>query len=120
MQTSRSNYTLDGSQNPPAEKHLPSILIVDDEPHIRTFLRTTLTSHDYQVSEAEKIADALKILTVHPPDVMLLDLGLPDLEGGEVCRRLRVTSQVPIIVLSARGADADALEIYKLSAAQTG
>jgi len=92
------------------------ILIVDDEPQIRKFLRTTLTSHDYQVSEAEKAADALKALTVHPPDVMLLDLGLPDGDGLDIIKELRGWSQLPVIVLSARGQEQDKVTALELGA----
>jgi len=92
------------------------ILIVDDEPQIRKFLRTTLTSHDYQVSEAEKIADALKLLTTHPPDLMLLDLGLPDGDGLDVIKELRGWSQLPVIVLSARGQEHDKVAALELGA----
>src|SRR5277367_4253806 len=92
------------------------ILIIDDEPQIRKFLRTTLTSHDYQVSEAEKIADALKFLTTHPPDLILLDLGLPDGDGLDVIKELRGWSQLPIIVLSARGQEQDKVTALELGA----
>jgi len=92
------------------------ILIVDDEPQIRKFLHTTLTSHDYHVSEAEKCADALKLLTTHPPDLMLLDLGLPDGDGLDVIRELRGWSQLPVIVLSARGQEQDKVMALELGA----
>ena len=94
----------------------PHILIVDDEAQIRKFLRTTLTSHDYQVSEAEKISEALKSLTVNPPELMLLDLGLPDGDGLNVIKELRGWSQLPIIVLSARGQEADKVAALELGA----
>jgi len=92
------------------------ILIVDDEPQIRKFLRATLTSHDYQVSEAEKCAEAMKLLTTHPPDVMLLDLGLPDGDGLDVIKELRGWSQLPVIVLSARGQEQDKVTALELGA----
>jgi len=94
----------------------PHILIVDDEPQIRKFLRTTLTSHDYQVNEAEKCIDALKLLTTHPPDLMLLDLGLPDGDGLDVIKELRGWSQLPVIVLSARGQEQDKVTALELGA----
>jgi two-component system KDP operon response regulator KdpE len=94
----------------------PHILIVDDEPQIRKFLRATLTSHEYQVNEAEKAADAIKALTVHPPDLMLLDLGLPDGDGLDVIRELRGWSQLPVIVLSARGQEQDKVTAFELGA----
>jgi len=92
------------------------ILIVDDEPQIRKFLRTTLTSHDYQVTEGEKVSEALKALTLHPPDLMLLDLGLPDGDGLDVIKELRGWSQLPVIVLSARGQEQDKVTALELGA----
>ena len=83
------------------------ILLVDDEPSIQRGLTPLLTSRGYEVASAATGQAALAAFEQTPPDVIVLDLGLPDLEGSEVCRRIRATSQVPIIVLSARGADAD-------------
>ena len=83
------------------------ILVVDDESSIQKGLMPLLASRGYEVQAAVTGHAALKALDELPPDLILLDLGLPDLEGGEVCRRVRNASEVPIIVLSARGADAD-------------
>jgi len=83
------------------------ILLVDDEPAIHKGLAPLLASRGYEVESAMTGHAALQAFERVPPDLIVLDLGLPDLEGGEVCRRVRTTSQVPIIVLSARGADAD-------------
>jgi two-component system KDP operon response regulator KdpE len=83
------------------------ILLVDDEPSIQKGLRPLLASRGYEVDSAMTGAAALRAFDENPPDLIVLDLGLPDLEGGEVCRRVRTTSQLPIIVLSARGGDAD-------------
>ena len=83
------------------------ILIVDDEPQIRRFLRASLTAHDYEVLEADNAANAIKILTVELPDLVVLDLGLPDMDGLEVIERVREWSQVPILVLSIRADEAD-------------
>jgi len=83
------------------------ILIVDDEPQIRRFLRASLTAHDYEVIEAENGADAIKALTVQQPDLMVLDLGLPDMDGMEVISRVREWSAMPILVLSIRSDEAD-------------
>ena len=83
------------------------ILLVDDELSIQKGLTPLLASRGYEVESAMTGHAALQALERVPPDLIVLDLGLPDREGGEVCRRVRTTSQVPIIVLSARGADAD-------------
>jgi two-component system KDP operon response regulator KdpE len=79
-----------------------SILVVDDEPQIRRFLRTSLAAQDYEVLEAENGLDALDRARQHKPDLMILDLGLPDIDGIEVITQLRVQSAMPIIVLSSR------------------
>ena len=78
----------------------PHILVVDDEPQILRALRTILTEKKFQVSTASRGQEALALAAAHPPDVVILDLGLPDLDGIEVCARLREWTQVPIIVLS--------------------
>jgi two-component system KDP operon response regulator KdpE len=78
------------------------ILVVDDEQAIRRFLRVTLDAEGYQVYEAETGKEALEAVPACRPDAMILDLGLPDMEGHEVIRRLREWSSVPIIVLSVR------------------
>lgn len=85
----------------------PRILVVEDEAPIRKFLRITLESHGYRMLEAETAAGALRIASEEPPDAVILDLGLPDADGLDVIRRLREWSVVPIIVLSARGREAD-------------
>jgi two-component system KDP operon response regulator KdpE len=83
------------------------ILIVDDEPQIRRFLRASLSAHDYEVIEADNAANAIKIITVEKPDLVVLDLGLPDMDGLEVIERVREWSQVPILVLSIRADESD-------------
>ena len=83
------------------------VLIVDDEPQIRRFLRTSLSAHGYQVLDASCGKEALVRLATERPDVVLLDLGLPDLDGLDVIHRMREWSQVPIIMLSVRGQEAD-------------
>jgi len=83
------------------------ILLVDDELSIQRSLVPLLRSRGYEVDAAMTAAAALAAVAAHPPDLIVLDLGLPDLEGTEVCRHVRETSDVPIIVLSARGAEAD-------------
>lgn len=79
------------------------VLVVDDEPPIRRFLRTSLSAQGYHVLEAENGGAALTMFGRNPPDVLVLDLGLPDIDGVEVIRRIRGNSStVPIIVLSSR------------------
>jgi two-component system KDP operon response regulator KdpE len=85
----------------------PSILLVDDEVAIQRALGPLLRARGYDVITAGSGAAALAALAEHPPALIVLDLGLPDIDGVEVCRRVRADSPVPIIVLSARGAEAD-------------
>jgi two-component system KDP operon response regulator KdpE len=86
---------------------MPVIVLIEDEPQIRRFLRATLGSHGYRLHEAETGEDGLIEAASRQPDVVILDLGLPDVDGLQVIRRLRVCSKVPIIVLSARGQEGD-------------
>ncbi len=83
------------------------ILIVDDEEAIRRFLRVTLKSQDYQVLEAASGKEAVAGTAENRPDVIILDLGLPDIDGVEVTRLIREWSQVPVIILSVRGSEND-------------
>ena len=83
----------------------PRVLVVDDEPQIRRALRVTLRANGYEVVEAADGETGLDMAAAQPPDVVVLDLALPDLDGVEVCRRLREWSEVPVIVLSAAGDD---------------
>jgi two-component system, OmpR family, KDP operon response regulator KdpE len=76
------------------------VLLIDDEPKIRRFLRAGFELNGYSVLEAENAADALKIATFSPPDIIILDLALPDLHGTEVLERIRSWSNVPVIILS--------------------
>jgi two-component system, OmpR family, KDP operon response regulator KdpE len=94
-----------------------SLLVVDDEPSVRRLLRTTLAGHGYRILEAGSGQAALDMLAREPPDVVLLDLGLPDRDGREVIRRLRESgSGVPIIVLSSRDGEAEKVEALDLGA----
>ena len=79
-----------------------NILVVDDEPAIRRFLRTSLGAHGYTITEAVSGEDALKAVTTSHQDIIILDLGLPDIDGVEVTRRLREWTTIPIIILSVR------------------
>jgi two-component system KDP operon response regulator KdpE len=83
----------------------PRVLVVDDEPQIRRALRVALRANGYDVAEAESGEAALDAVALHPPELVILDLGLPDLDGFEVTRRLREWTHLPIIVLSAHGDD---------------
>jgi two-component system KDP operon response regulator KdpE len=83
------------------------LLVVEDDSQMRRFLRTTLTSLDYRVIEAQTLADGLTAVTTHNPDVILMDLVLPDGDGIALTGRIRSWSRVPIIVLSARGREED-------------
>jgi two-component system KDP operon response regulator KdpE len=85
----------------------PVVVVVDDEPQIRRFIRATLTSQHYRVHEAGTAAEGLVEAGTRQPDVMIVDLGLPDMDGLTFITRLREWSQVPIIVVSARGHESD-------------
>ena len=89
----------------PEEKEL--ILLIEDEPQMRRFLRITLQSQGYRFIDASTAQEGLMQATTRNPDVVLLDLGLPDLDGLEVTKRLREWSQIPIIVISAREQEQD-------------
>jgi two-component system KDP operon response regulator KdpE len=81
----------------------PLVLVVEDEPQMRKFVRIALESHDYRVIEAATAAEAIQQAISYSPDAVVLDLGLPDMDGMSVTRRLREWSTVPILVVSARG-----------------
>ncbi|MGC8524735.1 MAG: response regulator [Acidibrevibacterium sp.] len=83
------------------------ILVIDDEPQIHRFLRPALEAAGFAVIPAETAAEGLRLIAGQAPDLVLLDLGLPDLDGQEVLRRLRGFSDVPVIVLSAREREAE-------------
>jgi two-component system KDP operon response regulator KdpE len=84
-----------------------TLLVIDDEPQVRRFIRSSLAPADYKLLEADTGERGLAEAVAHHPDVVLLDLGLPDIDGIEVTRRLREWTTTPIIVLSARGEDTD-------------
>jgi len=86
------------------------ILLIEDEPQMRRFLRITLQSHGYRLAEAATGQEGITEVATRNPDVVLLDLGLPDLDGIEVVRGLRGWSEVPIIVLSAREQEQDKIK----------
>ncbi|WP_279482430.1 response regulator [Aureimonas sp. SK2] len=93
-----------------------TILVVDDEPAIHRFLKPVLTAEGYRVAQAMTGAEALRLATDSPPDAIVLDLGLPDLDGKEVIQRIRRASSVPIVVLSARDREAEKIQALDLGA----
>jgi two-component system KDP operon response regulator KdpE len=97
-------------------RHEVTVLIIEDEPEIRRFLRTTLPAHGFRLYEAATGKDGLTEAQARNPDLILLDLGLPDLEGGEVIRQLREWTPTPIIVLSARDQEQVKVEALDLGA----
>jgi two-component system KDP operon response regulator KdpE len=96
--------------------HRARILLVDDEVAIQRAIGPLLRARGYELDIAGTGAEALKAFSDRPPDLIILDLGLPGLEGTEVCRRIRAQSPVPIVVLSARGAEADKVNALDLGA----
>jgi two-component system KDP operon response regulator KdpE len=85
----------------------PGIVLIEDEAEIRRFLRVTLHAQGYRLFEAITGADGLVEIATRQPDIVIVDLGLPDMDGLEVIRRLREWTSVPVIVLSARGGERD-------------
>jgi two-component system KDP operon response regulator KdpE len=85
----------------------PLVLVVEDEPQMRKFIRASLASRGYRILEAERASEVIMLITSHNPDLVLLDLGLPDGDGIELTRQVREWSRVPIIVISARGREDD-------------
>ncbi len=94
----------------------PVVLIVEDEPQMRRFLRLALENHAYQVVEAGTARQGLAQAAGRNPDLILLDLGLPDGDGLEVARELRRSTRVPIVVISARGREQDKIAALDLGA----
>jgi two-component system KDP operon response regulator KdpE len=94
----------------------PLILMVEDDPQIRRFLRATLAAEGYRFQEAVTAEEALNLAASHQPDLILLDLGLPDRDGLEVISGVRQWSQAPILVLSARGQETDKIAALDLGA----
>jgi two-component system KDP operon response regulator KdpE len=92
------------------------ILVVDDEPQILRFLRPALTAADYEVIEAETGAQAIQKVATAAPDLVILDLGLPDMDGKDVIARIRGWSDIPIIILSARDRETEKIAALDLGA----
>ena len=92
------------------------VLVVDDEVQIRRFLRTGFELDGFTVQEAETGAEALRAATLQPSDLVILDLGLPDMDGADVLERLRSWSTVPLIVLSVRGGESEKVRLLEVGA----
>src|SRR5262249_2693920 len=88
-------------------KEKPVVLVVDDEPQILRVLRASLSARGYEVRTAPGGKEALDEIRKQPPDIVILDLGMPEMNGTEVCQRVREFSELPIVVLSAKGAEKD-------------
>jgi two-component system KDP operon response regulator KdpE len=94
----------------------PVVLVIDDEVQIRRFLRAGLELDGFVVQDAETGSDALKFVTLKQPDLVILDLGLPDMDGSDVLERLRAWSSVPLIVLSVRSSEAEKVRLLESGA----
>ena len=88
----------------------PVVLVIEDDAPVRNLMVTTLKTHDYRFLTAKDGAEAIMMASSHNPDVVFLDLGLPDMDGIDVIRQIRSWSNMPIIVISARSEDADKIE----------
>jgi len=94
----------------------PTVLIVDDEVQIRRFLRAGFELDGFTVEEADSGGIAIRKATLTPPDLLIVDLGLPDMDGSEIVQRLRAWSSVPLIVLSVRSNEAEKVRLLELGA----
>ena len=93
-----------------------SVLVVEDDKSVRNLIVTTLQANDYSYTSAENGKEALSKIETERPDVLLLDLGLPDIDGIEVIKELRAWSNMPIIVISARSEDKDKIQALDMGA----
>lgn len=96
--------------------HKLSILLVEDEKNICDFITTALSAHDYRLTTAHTGQEALPIITSQCPDLILLDLGLPDMDGMEIIRQVRTWASIPIIVISARTQEQEKVRALDLGA----
>jgi two-component system KDP operon response regulator KdpE len=94
----------------------PNVLVVDDEVQIRRFLRSGFELDGYSVSEAENGREAIRAATLRPTDLIILDLGLPDLDGSQVLERVRSWSSVPVIILSVKSSEMEKVRLFELGA----
>lgn len=92
------------------------VLIIEDDRNIASFIQTILEANGYQVLTAERCRQGMMVYASHMPDLVLLDLGLPDLDGGEFIKEVRMDSSVPILVLSARSDESDKVEALDMGA----
>jgi two-component system KDP operon response regulator KdpE len=90
----------------------PCIAVIEDDPNVRRVLRSGLTAHDFIVHEAEDAKRGMTVVATRKPDLVILDLGLPDMDGIDVVQRLREWTAMPIIVLSARTQETDKVAAY--------
>jgi two-component system KDP operon response regulator KdpE len=93
-----------------------TILVIDDELHIRQFLRAAFEFEGFTVQEASNAEDGIRSATLKPPDLIILDLGLPDRDGSSIIERLRSWSNVPIIVLTVRSREREKVRLLELGA----
>src|SRR3954447_19403647 len=100
----------------PMAEPAPVVLVVDDEVQIRRFLRAGLELEGFVVQDAKTGSDALKRVTLKQPDPLILDLGLPNMDGSELLERLRAWSSVPLIVLSVRSNEAEKVRLLGIGA----
>src|SRR5215471_10497782 len=91
-------------------------LVIDDETAVLRFLKPALEANSYEMSSAGTVAEGIKRIASDSPDIVLLDLGLPDGDGKDVIKRVREWSDVPIVVLSARDREAEKIEALDLGA----
>ena len=94
----------------------PNILVIDDEPQILRALRTILAAKHFKVTTALRGGEGLALAAAQPPDLVILDLSLPDMDGVEVCQQLRQWTQVPIIILSVRDSERDKVRALDMGA----
>jgi len=94
----------------------PHILVIDDEPQILRAIRTILTEKQFRVTTASRGEEGLALAAANEPDLVILDLGLPDMDGVEVCQRLREWTQTPIIILSVRDSERDKVAALDMGA----
>jgi two-component system KDP operon response regulator KdpE len=94
----------------------PHILVIDDEPQILRAIRTILTEKQFRVTTANRGEEGLTLAAANEPDLVILDLGLPDMDGVEVCQRLREWTQCPIIILSVRDSERDKVSALDMGA----